>query len=58
MNENFHPRTKVLNKILDKCKTNGEKRGLGYINKDEPPCSGLVVEKLCLLKVRTIPLTK
>ena len=29
MNENFHPGTKVLNKILDKCKTHGNKR-LGH----------------------------
>ena len=40
MNENFHPGTKVLDEILHKCKTNGNKRGLGYINKDETPCSG------------------
>ena len=37
MNEIFYPRTKVLNEILDKCKTHGDKRGLGYINKDETP---------------------
>ena len=37
MNEIFHPRTKVLNEILDKCKTPGDKRGMGYINKDETP---------------------
>ena len=35
VNEIFHPRTKVLNEILDKFKTHGDKRGLGYINKDE-----------------------
>ncbi|KAL6349742.1 hypothetical protein AAG906_001629 [Vitis piasezkii] len=29
VNENFHPRTKVLNEILDKCKTHGDKRSLG-----------------------------
>ena len=47
MNENFHLETKVLNEILDKCKTHGvkckthsDKRGLGYINKDETPSSG------------------
>ena len=40
VNENFHPITKVLNEILDKCKTHGDKRGLGYINKDETPFSG------------------
>ena len=39
MNENFHPGTKVLNEVLDKCKTHGDKRGLGYINKDETPSS-------------------
>ena len=37
MNEIFHPGTKVLNEILDKCKTHGDKRGMGYINKDETP---------------------
>ncbi|KAL6315634.1 hypothetical protein AAG906_003738 [Vitis piasezkii] len=37
MNENFHLGTKVLNEILDKCKTHGDKRGLGYINKDKTP---------------------
>ena len=44
MNENFHLETKVLNEILDKCKTHGvkckthsDKRGLGYINKDKTP---------------------
>ena len=40
MNENFHPRTKVINKILDKCKTHGDKRGLGYINKDQTLFNG------------------
>ena len=30
----------MLNEILDKCKTHGDKRGLGYINKDETPFSG------------------
>ncbi|KAL6328687.1 hypothetical protein AAG906_003372 [Vitis piasezkii] len=29
VNEFFHPRTKVLNEILDKCKTHGDKRGWG-----------------------------
>ena len=37
MNEKFHLGTKVLNEILDKYKTHGDKRGLGYINKDETP---------------------
>ena len=37
MSENFHLGTKMLNEILDKCKTHGDKRGLGYINKDETP---------------------
>ena len=50
VNENFHPRTKVLNEILDKCKTHGDKRSLGYINKDETH-----MEKLCFSKVRMIP---
>ena len=40
MNENFHPGTKMLNEILHKCKTNGNKRGLRYIKKDETPYSG------------------
>ena len=35
MNEKFHPGTKVLNEIIDKCKTHDNKRVLGYINKDE-----------------------
>ena len=39
MNENFHPGTKVLNEVLDKCKTHGDKRGLGYIKKDQTPSS-------------------
>ena len=26
MNEIFYPRTKVLNEILDKCKTHGDKK--------------------------------
>ena len=43
MNENFHLGTKVLNEIIDKCKTHGDKRGLGYINKDESPFSGEIV---------------
>ena len=30
----------MLNEILDKCKTHGDKRGLGYINKDETPYGG------------------
>ena len=55
MNENFHLETKVLNEIIDKCKTHGDKRCLGYINKDESPFKGEIV---CLLKVRMIPLTK
>ena len=40
MNEIFHLGTKMLNEILDKCKTNGDKRGLGFINKNETPTSG------------------
>ena len=40
MNEIFHLGTKVLNEILYKCKTNGDKRGLGFINKDETFTSG------------------
>ena len=40
VNEMFHLGAKVLNKILDKCKTHVYKRGLTYINKDETPSSG------------------
>ena len=40
INEKFHLGTKVLNEILDKYKTHGDKRGLGYINKDKTPYSG------------------
>ena len=40
VNKVFHPRTWVLNEILDKCKTHCDKRGLGYVNKDETPSSG------------------
>ena len=43
VNENFHPRTKVLNEILDKCKMHGDKRGLRHINKDETPSNGEIV---------------
>ena len=39
MNEIFHLGIKVLNEILDKCKTHGDKRGLGY-NKDETSSCG------------------
>ena len=40
MNENFRLGTIVLNEILDKCKTHGDKKGLRYFNKDETPTSG------------------
>ena len=53
VNEKFHPRTKVFNEILDKCKTHGYKKGLGYINKDETPPNGET-----MLNVRMIPVTK
>ena len=43
MNENFHFGTKMLNEILHKCKIHGDKRGLGYINKDEKLSSGETV---------------
>lgn len=36
----MHPGTKLLNEILDNCKSRGNKRGLGYINKIETPISG------------------
>ena len=39
MNENFHLGTKVLNEILDKGKTYGKQRRLGYISKEETPSS-------------------
>ena len=42
MNENFHLETKVLNEILDKCKTHG----------DTPKMKFPLVEKLCLSKVK------
>ena len=42
-NEIFQPGTKVFNEILDKCKTHGNKRGLGYINKNETPSSGKTI---------------
>ena len=35
----------MLNEILDKCKTHGDKRVLRNINKDETPCSG---ETMCV----------
>ena len=40
VNEIFHLGTKVLNEILDRSKSNCDKRGLGYINKNETPSSG------------------
>ena len=43
MSEFFHLGTKVFNEILDKCKTHGNKRGLGYINKNETPSSGKII---------------
>ena len=51
MNEKIHPRTNMLNEILDKCKTHGDKGGLGYMKL-------LLMEKLCLLKAYMKPLTK
>ena len=39
-NENFPSETSMLNEILDNCKSHGDKRGLGYINKSETPTSG------------------
>ena len=54
VNENFDPKTKVLNEILDKCKTLGDKRGLGYINKDKTPSSG----ETMLVEGKDEPLTK
>ena len=44
VNETFHPGTKILNDILDKSKSHGDKRGLGYINKTKTP----IVEKQSL----------
>ena len=43
VNEIFRPRTKVLNVIFDKCKTHGDKRGLGYMNKVETITSGEII---------------
>ena len=43
MNKIFHPETKILNDILDKSKSHGDKRGLGYINKTETSTSGKTV---------------
>ena len=43
VNKIFHPRTKVLNEIFDKCKTHGDKRGLGYVNKVETVTSGEII---------------
>lgn len=37
VNDVIHHETKVLNEILEKCKTHGDKRGLGYINKMKLP---------------------
>ena len=37
-----YPGTKVLNEIFDKCKTHGDKRGLGYVNKVETLNSGQI----------------
>ena len=51
MNEKIHPRTNMLNEILDKCKTHGDKGGLGYMKL-------LLMEKLCLSKANMKPLTK
>ena len=48
VNENFDPRTKVLNEILDKCKTLGHKEVWGTSTKMKLP----LVEKLCLSKVK------
>ena len=39
----FHLGTKVLDDILDKCKSHGNKRGLGYISKTKTPTSGDIV---------------
>ena len=35
VNEIFRRKTEMPNEILEKHKTHGNKRGLGYINKDE-----------------------
>ena len=42
-NEIFHPRTSMLNEILENCKSHGDKRGLGYVNKTMTPTSGKTV---------------
>ena len=43
VNEIFRRKTEMLNEILQKHKTHGNKRGLGYINKDETPSSGEIM---------------
>lgn len=37
--EIFHYGTKILNEIIDKYKSHGDKKGLGYINNIETPTS-------------------
>ena len=48
MNENFHLGTKMLNEILDKCKTHANKEVQSTLTKMKLP----IVEKLCLSKVQ------
>ena len=43
INEAFHPETKVLDEILEKCKSHGNKWGLGYISETKTPTSGGIV---------------
>lgn len=38
--EIFHLETKILNKIIKKCNSLGDKRGLGHANKNETPVIG------------------
>ena len=39
----FNPETKVLNDILDKCKSHGDKRDLSYIRKTKTPTNEDIV---------------
>lgn len=40
VNKIFHLGPKMLYETIDECKTHGDKKGLGYINKVETPTSG------------------
>ena len=40
--EIFHPRTKILNEIISKEKSTGDKRGIGYLDASIAPSSGKI----------------